>query len=370
MWSTIIILSIAFLVLLFYVIRILNFCFGLQRLKEYKINTNKQKKAVSVVVPFYNEEENLPLLISSLSDQNFQHSESEIILVDDYSDDHSREIANKAIKGNNTIHLIRSSLKKGKKYALLAGIKSAKNEDILITDADCTLSKDWAKHMISFITEKDLLLACGAVIYEKKRGFFRNFQSLDFLSLVATGAASFGNKNPLMCNAANMGFKKSLFLEAFKNLHPSHPSGDDMFLLEYAKKKYPEKIDFCLDKSNIVRTKPVSGIKQFFKQRMRWASKSKLYKDNSLIGLSVLILLSALTFAGLLFASVFSAIYLKAFLVYFSIKLLIDFYFINKATRKFSSTYLLKFFVPSLIIHPFYIIIAALGGFLSRSEKE
>jgi len=99
---------------------------------------------ISVIIPFYNEKESLPILIKALAAQlNRLKKEYEIILVDDGSDD-VKDIKNQILKilkiqskdKINSIKVISHRKRKGKGEALKTGIKNAKGDLIVFMDAD------------------------------------------------------------------------------------------------------------------------------------------------------------------------------------------------------------------------------------------
>ena len=66
----------------------------------------------------------------------------------------------------------------GKKFALTLGIKTAKHEHLLLTDADCLPnSKNWAMQMCSNFNSADIVLGYGG--YEKKKGLLNKLIRFD-----------------------------------------------------------------------------------------------------------------------------------------------------------------------------------------------
>lgn len=94
----------------------------------------------SLIIPAYNEEEALPLVIEEYSDKV-----DEIIVVDDGSTDKTFEVAKKY-----GIKLYKHETNKGKVAALRTGVEHATGEIIIFTDADYTYP---ASHVPEFISE-------------------------------------------------------------------------------------------------------------------------------------------------------------------------------------------------------------------------
>jgi len=97
---------------------------------------------ISLIIPFYNEERSLPILINQLIDQFKLIKESwEIVLVDDGSTDKSisnikYQISNTHIKYQKSIKTIFHRKRLGKGKALLSGFQASKGNIIIFMDAD------------------------------------------------------------------------------------------------------------------------------------------------------------------------------------------------------------------------------------------
>jgi dolichol-phosphate mannosyltransferase len=96
-----------------------------------------QPPTVSVVVPLYNEEESLRVLLQALYRiLNFLPNRSEIIAVDDGSNDGSFAILKEEAAQHSQLKIIRFRRNTGQTAAIMAGIDSSKGEIIITIDAD------------------------------------------------------------------------------------------------------------------------------------------------------------------------------------------------------------------------------------------
>ena len=77
-----------------YIICILAFIIGYDKIKEFKKTSSSEKTTFSVVIPFRNEARNLPQILKSISQLNYSNELVEYIFVDDDSTDNSVEIIN------------------------------------------------------------------------------------------------------------------------------------------------------------------------------------------------------------------------------------------------------------------------------------
>ncbi|MDR1729775.1 MAG: glycosyltransferase [Prevotellaceae bacterium] len=318
----------------------------------------RQQPFLSVVVCARNEEKNLPKLLQAIKNQSYKNFE--LIIVNDRSTDKTESIVHSFTTENPNFSVINAK-KEGKKSALKDGIAASSGEIIVQTDADCIPTEKWLETIAAYLAENESDLVIGAVKMNPVSAF-EEMQALEFMSLVASGAGAAAMGMPVMCNGANLIYKRSLWNEAVKAQHEEFASGDDMFLL-LAAKKLKKKITFLKSVEATITTKAEPALSVFLRQRRRWASKSAGYRDFavlltafSVFGVAVLFLLLLLTgnFNLLLFV--------------FLWKGLIDFFFLSSAASFFNLQKCLKWVFPVAAIYPFYIVYAALAGLYGRKK--
>jgi glycosyltransferase involved in cell wall biosynthesis len=112
---------------------------------------------ISVIIPTFNEEENIAQCLVSLSHQTIPRSEYEIIVVDGGSKDATCEIAKKYADQV----FVQTSKKVG--GARNDGVKAAKGEIIATTDADCILPPDWIKRIVEDFKKPGIVQIYGPV---------------------------------------------------------------------------------------------------------------------------------------------------------------------------------------------------------------
>ncbi|MCP4054838.1 MAG: glycosyltransferase, partial [Mesoflavibacter sp.] len=169
-------------ILLLYLILIGKFAFAIDKVTEFKLQDIPAKTKFSVVIPFRNEAENLPALLNSIAELNYQASLFEIILVNDDSEDLSEDIVTKFISTSALdIKLIQNKRQTNspKKDAISSAIKISKYDWIITTDADCVLPKYWLDSFDAFIQQNDVRMVVGPVTYYQVNGFLKHFQLLD-----------------------------------------------------------------------------------------------------------------------------------------------------------------------------------------------
>ncbi len=325
---------------------------------------------LTVIIPFRNEEHHLPALLEALKKQEYDQDKVEYLFVDDHSGDRSVKIIGSALSQIPRARIIHQTAgRSGKKEALKQGVTQARGTLILTTDADCVQPPGWLKMMAWIYQHKKPVFISGPVRIYPVQHFFERFQALEFSALTGTGGASFINGSPLMCSGANLAFEKELFLEAYPFMHPDVPSGDDMFLMLYAKKNYPGRLEFLRHPAATVDTLPVKDLYGFLKQRTRWTSKSLLYRDIPLVSLSILIFLVNgwilfLTGAGFIHRPLWIVLFF-----YLLMKSLSDYFFLKEICLFYKQSGLLKIFIPSQLIYPFYNVIVAVSGLFSGRKN-
>jgi biofilm PGA synthesis N-glycosyltransferase PgaC len=104
------------------------------------LKAEKNTHFISVIIPARNEENNIGRLLSDLEIQD--HSDFEVIVVNDHSEDKTIHLIRDATVRNPRLKVI-NNVGDGKKAALTSGIKAAKGSIIVTTDADCRISREW-----------------------------------------------------------------------------------------------------------------------------------------------------------------------------------------------------------------------------------
>jgi len=179
-------------------------------------------KKISVIIPAYNEEENLPKIISSLRNQ--VNKNFEIIIIDNNSSDKTFEIA----KGlADKVFICKTQ---GFVFARNLGARKSKNEIVAFLDADSIPPKNWTE-VISYNFEKNKSLdAVSCVGVYDNKGFFGWFFANSFTWIVfgICKISTWIGNSQLIAN--NLAIKRDLFLKV---------GGFDNFVVEdyYLSKK-------------------------------------------------------------------------------------------------------------------------------------
>jgi len=245
-----------------------------------KEKTQSQQHPVSVIICTRDEDENLARNLPGVLVQKYSSS-SEVVVVNDNSLDDSKYILQelkKTFKSLNIVELTQEAkLISGKKYPLSVGIREAKYEILLLTDADCVPSSEfWMQKMQDAYDEKiEVVLGYGA--YHKTKGLlnklirFETFHTaLQYLSYALAGM-------PYMGVGRNLSYKKDLFIrnKGFASINHIPSGDDDLFINKVATKKNTTVV---IDTDAITRSIPKTTWAGWLKQKSRHYTTAKYYK--------------------------------------------------------------------------------------------
>ncbi|WP_417195137.1 glycosyltransferase [Bizionia sp.] len=332
--------------------------YGFVKVPKFKLDDAPPKTAFSIIVPFRNEENNLPQLLKSIKDLDYPADLYEIILIDDSSEDHSVRIIKTFIEnGLKHVTILKNKVKSTspKKDAISKAIKKAKYDWVITTDADCRVPKLWLKSFDGIIQKSNLRLIAAPVNYYDIASFLDRFQTLDLLSLMGTTIGGFGIKEPFLANGANLAYQKALFseLSGFEG-STEIASGDDVFLLQKAVKYNSDDVFYLKSIDATVETKPQRNWNQLVSQRLRWAAKSTSYKSFFAILTGIIVLLMNLLIIILIPIVSFGILSLNDFIYIILIKFCVDFLLIFKTSRFLNQESVLPSFLVSSLFYPFF----------------
>lgn len=234
---------------------------------------------MSVIVCAHDEEQNLRDLIPLLLSQD--HPEFEIIIVDDRSNDSTFDLLIQETSKDHRLRMVHVNrtppLFNAKKYALTLGIKAAKYEWLLLTDADCRpAGKNWisaiAKH---FSPTTQFVLSFSP--YQHRPGALNAFIRFETLITGMQYIAFALLGMPYMGVGRNLSYRRTKFLEAkgFNNFIKITGGDDDLFVNQHAK---ITNTAVCLDADAMVSSVPKTTFSSFFAQKVRHLSVGKYYR--------------------------------------------------------------------------------------------
>jgi cellulose synthase/poly-beta-1,6-N-acetylglucosamine synthase-like glycosyltransferase len=277
------ILLIAFIYQLYFYFRYINGILTTRKkIKKNKVTFITERPPVSVIICAKDEADNLRKFLPFILHQDYP--DFEVIVVNDGSTDETEillgDLCVEYPNLRTTFVPVGANNLSTKKLGLTLGIKAAKNELLLFTDADCMPEdKMWIARMTrNFTPETDFVLGYGA--YFQKKGFLNRLITYDtlFIALQYMGMAT--ARKPYMGVGRNLAYRKETFFahKGFAStLHLS--SGDDDLLVNKACTPRNTSIEIAPD--SITWSEPNSTFKGWFFQKERHLSVSSNYKSSS-----------------------------------------------------------------------------------------
>ena len=370
-----------------YISLIIYYRFAFTAIPQFQItNSKKPTTFLSIIIPARNEEQNIEVCLQSILQNNYPAHFLEIIVVDDHSTDATAAIVKKFISNNvKLISLsdhVSTKINSYKKKAIEVAVEQATGTLIITSDADCIVPPKWLQTIAAFYEEKKPVFIAAPVAIECGWSFIQIFQSLDFMTLQGITAAVVSNKQMTMCNGANMAYERAVFYEVggFAEID-NIASGDDMLLMHKIYKQYPDRVLFLKSENASVKTAAVKTSKDFFNQRIRWASKADKYDDKRILPVLVLVyffnvVMFAIPVIGIFYNASISILntqysILAAWLWMLLSKILVEIFFLFPVAAFFNKKNILWFFPIMQPFHIFYTIIAGwLGKFGKYTWKE
>lgn len=278
LWAWFVLCGICFFVLiqLFYFVRYF------APLGKVKADERALKQpGVSVIVCARNEEDNLMINVPRLMEQDYPNFE--LIVVNDSSYDDTADILKALSINYPKMHVIHIDEDKqnmqGKKFALTLGIKAAKNDIVVLTDADCyPRSQDWLASIVAKYKDgKQVVL--GYSPFKKQLGWLNKLARFDniWVGMQYLGMAKAGV--PYMGVGRNLSYHTDLFFKVggFKS-HYSLTSGDDDLLINQIATKSNCVVAYDKDSQTISPAK--NTMAEWKVQKRRHFTTSPMYRSS------------------------------------------------------------------------------------------
>jgi glycosyltransferase involved in cell wall biosynthesis len=263
-------------------IQLFYYLFFFRRLAFYKPKpkASSVEYPVSVIICARDEAHNLVNTLPGVLVQDYKTTH-EVVVVNDNSIDESKYLLDefkKSFKNLNHIELSQEAkMINGKKFPLSIGIKSAKYEIVLLTDADCVpASEHWMHHMQDAYTNGiEVVLGYGA--YNKRPGLlnklirFETFHTaLQYFSYALAG-------KPYMGVGRNLSYKREVFManKGFSSINQI-PSGDDDLFINQVANKHNTAI--VIDPDAHTLSEPKHTWNEWMNQKYRHYTTAKYYK--------------------------------------------------------------------------------------------
>jgi len=335
-----------------------------------KVNNSHDHKPVSIIICARNEEDNLRKFLPSVLEQDYPAFE--VIVVNDCSEDNSYSVLGEFLQRYPCLRVCDISrdpkFTHNKKFAQFIGIKAAKNELLLFTDADCHAETDkWAEGMVSHFNENtDFVLGYGG--YEVRKGILNRYIRYDtmMIALQYTGMALRGI--PYMGVGRNLAYRRSVF---FKNKgfgsHSNIVSGDDDLFVNQLANKQNTAVE--IRRETHTRSVPASSFTELFNQKRRHLTTANHYKLRDRIILFTEPVTRTLFYISFVILISWSYLWQYTALV-FTVRLILQSFTIKLATKRFNEPGIFIFSVFFDIFSPFLNLAFYMSNYLQSQGKN
>ncbi|MBU0508521.1 glycosyltransferase [bacterium] len=243
---------------------------------HYPIRTDEPP--VTIVIPARNEEDQLAGVLDSLLAVDYPADRLQIVVVNDFSEDRTREIALGYANRFQCRYEIHDAVDESdgklvlKTRPLAQGIDRATGEIILMTDADCTVPRDWVRSMVAYYAD-GVGMVCGMTLphpHEHATFPLTWFETLDWLFLLGACTGMSGKGRPQALIGNNYSIRRAAYEEigTFRGLPVADI--DDIVLLKAMGRNGKWKIIFPAYKGVMVHTRPLPSLLELARQRRRW----------------------------------------------------------------------------------------------------
>lgn len=342
------------LLLLIQVLYYLYFFLKLGReVKKSSVPSGFVHPALSVIICAKNESVNLKAYLSKILDQDYPN-QFEVIVVNDASEDNTELVLSQFKEKYKHLYYTTipydKKFRHGKKLAMTIGIKAAKNNHLVFTDADCMpASNNWLKLMSEgFSGGKEIVLGYGP--YEEKKGFLNFWIRFDAFYIASLYFSFALRKNTYMGVGRNMAYTKELFYkhEGFKKYQHILSGDDDLFIRDAASSS---NVAIVTNPEAFTYSIPANSFKEWRRQKLRHLTTSPHYKKKikALLGIEAL---SRQLFWGISMVSIFFSTFVLSICIFIFIKVVLQLLVLKRVSKQFGQkdllwgTILLDFILP------------------------
>ena len=309
---------------------------------------------VSVIICAWNEEDNLKKNLQSILEQDYP--EFEVIVVNDHSLDETDLLLQawqQKYAHLRVINLSRENAQmRGKKFAISMGIKGAKHDNLVFTDADCRpKSKVWLRGMSEGLKDdKQLVLGYGG--FEKRLGIFNKFYRYESVHIAMQYMSYALAGMPYMGVGRNLAYKKELFFQTKGFIKHRHvASGDDDLLVNEVSTGKNTKIEIQKDSHTVSESS--ENLAAWWLQKRRHLSAGSFYKLSSKLFLGIFTLTHLLFYLSFFAVLSTQTLYWLA-LCGIALKWIVHLSIIRVVTRLLDERDLLLFSLLGDLFTPFF----------------
>lgn len=335
----------------------------------YTPKNQEMPAPVSVIICAHNELNNLKALLPLLYRQRYKNFE--IIVVDDYSDDGTLDFLNNEKKQHPLLKVVwikqRPAHVQSKKYAITLGVKAARYEKLLLTDADCRPGSNlWITGVASKLSENKTFVL-GYSPYHAEKSLLNNFIRYETLHTgflyISAAIAGF----PYMGVGRNIAYRKSLFMEkkGFCRIQQLVGGDDDLFVNRHAT---GTNTAISTHPNTLMYSLPKQTWQTFYRQKVRHLGVGKYYKKKDKYWLGLLSISSIVLWACFLIL-IMSESERYGAIASFLIRWGLLFAVLKIASKKLSDPICLATLPILDVLHVFYYIVIGTKALSTKNTR-
>ena len=316
---------------------------------------------LTIVIVAHNEEENIVSCLNGILSQSYPAELMEIIVVDDRSTDRTATLIREL--NSPLIQLLMLEdypeyihAPAFKKSGIELAVGMSKHDWIVMTDADCMHGSYWLSSIAYAREASDAVFLAGPVLMEGSNSLLVKMQQMENLAFMLITGAGIQSGLHGMANGANMSFSKHAFhmVNGYEGNY-QYASGDDMFLIEKMKEKYPGQISFIKSTFAGAITSAKESWNAFIRQRLRWAGKNKGLRKRTISFIWTFI---AMYHVALLITFILALLNVTGwwpFLILLGVKWISDLLLLRKSASFFGQRINILHFIPLQVLYSFYL---------------
>jgi len=342
---------------------IFHYVFNVLPIGTFKPNYLEQslsKEPVSIIICARNEDDNLTEFLPKILTQNYP--EFEVVVVDDCSMDNTENVIDEFAKIFPNLKKVSIKeddyYKHGKKFAVMVGIKGAKYDNLVFTDADCyPANENWLSDMSAgFVNKKEIVLGYGA--YQKEDGFLNKLIRFDTFLIAANYLSAALRGNAYMGVGRNLAYKKDLFYKqkGFSKHYHINSGDDDLFINQACTS---ENTNVSVSHNSVTYSIPKKTFTDWKRQKLRHLTTAPYYSSSSRTRIAVGYSMQY-AFHVLFLSLLFFKLTIISALIGLVVKMSIQMIIFNKASKKLNEpdlwalAFLYEFVL--LIVYPIFHI--------------
>lgn len=357
--------------LFFSLVSLFFYVYFYSRLAFYRLRVQEpagELLPVTIVICAQNENQNLQRFLPSILNQDYP--EFEVIVVDDGSTDDTSLTLQAFQHQYSWLRVIELSEavknKQGKKFALMMGIKGAKYQHLLLSDADCEPASDqWLRLMQSGFSD-GRTISLGYSPYFRKGTLLNVFIRYETF-LTATNYFSYALAGqPYMGVGRNLAYHKRLFFESkgFSSHIHLMSGDDDLFINKVAR---AGNTSIVIDKKAFTWSEPKEKYGDYFRQKMRHTSVGKYYRPvhKRLLGFHAVATIGFyLSFIALLILQ----FHWQWVVALFAFRVLVQWVLLGRISKKLDSIDLGIFSPLFDILYHFYLVFISVASLFYKQK--